>query len=254
MLAGEVDEACAIWTRYLLAVPFALPFLFFGIPHLSARFFLLQLVAFPLEMVALFLYMHAIRISPLSLTIPFLSLTPVFLLLFGFLALGERPGLMQGAGVVLVGAGGYVLSSRSWVPLSAILREPGSWLMIVVSVIYTFTAILGKVLIRESSPSFYACYYLVAMTLLLTPFALLRRKRTLHFSRNVMLMGFFHGGMVLTHMFAVALVNVAYFIALKRMAGLLSVVYGRVFFHEGYLFRRAIAAGMMLLGAVLVSL
>lgn len=254
MVSGEADEATIIWAKYLVALPFALPLLLFGIPHLSLRFFWLQLVAFPMEMLALLLYMRAIRLSPLSLTLPFLSLTPAFLLAVGFVFLREIPGPLQVAGVLLVVVGGYLLSGEGWIPLVAIKREKGPWLMIVVSFIYAFTAALGKMLIKESSPSFFPAYYLVAMTLLFSPVAFLRKKKTLRFSRNVFFAGFFHAGMVIAHMFAIVLTQASYMIALKRLAGFFGVIYGRLFFGEKKLLRRLVAAGIMFAGALLVSL
>ena len=254
MILGEADEATIVWAKYLIALPFALPLLLFGIPHLSVRFFWLQLVAFPMEVFALLLYMHAIRLSPLSLTMPFLSLTPAFLLFVGFVFLRETPGPLQVAGVLLVVVGGYLLSGEGWVPLAAIKKEKGSWLMIAVSLIYAFTAALGKMLINESSPTFFPAYYLAAIALLFSPIALLRKKRTLRLSRNVFLSGVFHSGMVITHILAIVLTQASYMIALKRLAGLFGVVYGRLFFGEKNLMRRLVAAGIMFAGALLVSL
>jgi drug/metabolite transporter (DMT)-like permease len=254
MIRGEADEATIIWARYLVALPFALPLLLFGIPHLSLRFFWLQAIAFPLEMLALLLYMRAIRLSPLSLTLPFLSLTPAFLLGVGFVFLHEIPGPIQAAGVLLVVVGGYLLSGEGWVPLVAIKREKGPWLMIAVSLIYAFTAALGKLLIVESSPTFFPAYYLLAMTLLFSPIAFIRRNRRLCFSRNVFAAGLFHAAMVITHIFAIVMTQASYMIALKRLSGVFGVIYGRLFFGEKKLLRRLVAAGIMFAGALLVSL
>lgn len=254
MARGEADEATIIWAKYLVALPFTLPLLLFGIPHLSARFFWLQAIAFPIEAVALLLYMRAIRLSPLSLTLPFLSLTPAFLLAVGFVFLREKPGPVQAAGVILVVVGSYLLSGEGWIPWVAIKKEKGPWLMIVVSFIYAFTAALGKLLISESSPTFFSAYYLAGMTLLFSPIAFLRKKWTLRFSRNVLFAGVFHGGMVITHMFAVIMTQASYMIALKRLSGVFGVIYGRLFFEEKKLLRRLIAAGIMFVGALLVSL
>ncbi|MEO0146436.1 MAG: DMT family transporter [candidate division WOR-3 bacterium] len=254
MARGEADEATAVWAKYLIALPFAIPLLLLGIPHLSARFFLLQVIAFPLEILALLLYMRAIRLSPLSLTLPFLSLTPAFLLLIGFVALRETPSLLAGFGVILITFGGYLLSAETWVPLSAIRKEKGPWLMIAVSFIYAITAALGKMLIAESSPTFFPAYYLGVMTVLFTPIAFLRRGRTLKFSVNLVFAGIFHAGMVVSHMAAIVLTKAAYMIALKRLAGVFGVIYGRFFFGEKRLLRRLIAAGIMFLGAFMVSL
>ncbi|MGC8894947.1 MAG: EamA family transporter [candidate division WOR-3 bacterium] len=254
MISGEADEATIVWAKYLIALPFAFPLILFGIPHFSVRFFWLQAIAFPMEIFALLLYMHAIRLSPLSLTLPFLSLTPAFLLAVGFVFLRETPGPLQASGVLLVVVGGYLLSGEGWIPLTAIRKEKGPWLMIAVSFIYAFTAALGKILIKESSPTFFPAYYLLAMTILFSPIAFLRRKRKLRFSRNIFLAGIFHAGMVITHILAIVMTQASYMVALKRLASLFGVIYGRLFFGERKMLRRFLAAGIMFVGALLVSL
>ena len=108
--------------------------------------------------------MKAIKVSPLSLTIPFLSFTPVFMILTGFLVLGEVPNKWGVFGIGFVVAGSYALHSAEvthgyLAPFRAIFKEPGSWLMLIVSLLYSVLAVLGKKAIQHSSPVFFGFFF-----------------------------------------------------------------------------------------------
>ena len=247
------SDVQVIWARTLLAVPFTLPLLLVsGVPRFTLRFVVVQLVDFPLEVLALLLYMRALRLSPLGLTLPYLSLTPVLLVLTGYLILGEVPGARQLLGVLLVGAGGYLLSGEGWAPLKALLRERGSQLMLLVALIYSVTAALSKILAQESSPLFYSAYYPLVLSALFAPFAL--RRGLFRFNRDLWLAGGFNAGMITAHLVAITMTQASYMLALKRLSGVFGVLYGRLFFRERGFGRRLLAAGLMSLGALLVAL
>ncbi len=236
-----------------MALPFTLPLMFLGgVPRFTTRFVVAQLVDFPLEVIALLLYMRAIKLSPLGLTLPYLSLTPALLVGTGYLILGELPGPVQLAGILLVAAGGYLLSGEGFLPLKALLRERGSQLMLLVALVYSVTAALSKILAQEGGALFYSGYYTLVMTALLSPFAL--RRGFFRLSRELWLAGGFNAGMIATHMAAITLTQAAYFVALKRLSGVFGVLFGRLAFKERGFRRRLLAAGLMSLGALLVSL
>ena len=104
------------------------------------------------------LYMKAIRDHPLSLTLPYLAFTPVFVILTGYLLLGERVDQAGTMGILLVVAGAWLLNQkhaswrdwRTWgTPLTAILHEPGSRMMLGAALLYSFTSAMGKGAIRQ---------------------------------------------------------------------------------------------------------
>lgn len=244
--------------------PFALPAAFWG--------WLALLV--PLEVAAMLLYMAAIRDHPLSLTVPYLAFTPAFVILIAFVLLGERISAAGAAGVLLVVAGAWLLNVgharlrewRSWLrPLSAILWEPGSRMMLGVALIYAFTATMGKAAMRYIGPEqFGALYFLIIGLVLLPMFALpsaalvrfggrVSPRRLLRRPRAVLAVALLNAGMVYTHFLALQRVEVAYMIAVKRTSLLFGILYGALLFRETGLGTR-LPAGLLMLAGVFVIL
>ena len=263
-LGAGHDEVTVAWLRLVWALPIILPlYLVFPAPVKGPEFFRAALLALPLELAALLLYVRALRLSPLSLTLPFLALTPVFLLVVPTLLLGERLALPGAVGVVLIALGSYSLHLRSlrqgpFAPLRKIVREPGSLCMIGVALIYSFTSTLGKMAIAASSPMAFAAFYFPLLVLLLTPYVLWRRHGRHQAGalpgvlRATLVPGLLFGLMIVSHVVAVSLVNVAYMISVKRLSLLIGVVYGRLLFGEEHLTERLFGTGLMVAGVALI--
>lgn len=244
-------------------LPFFLVLLFFiPIPTLDVSFFSTVLILLPVEITAYFLYMRAIRVSPLSLTVPFLAFTPVFLILTGRLILDEQIGLYGILGVSAVAAGGYILNLKEtkygWLgPVYAIGREEGSWLMLIVSLLYSFTAVMGKRAIEYSSAAFFGCFYFVLLGTIVPGGLLISRKVAWSKCSNYLfpgiLIGVFMSIMVLCHMTAISLVEAAYMIAIKRTSILFSVIYAAVLFREQNIGQRFWGALLMLAGVIIIA-
>jgi drug/metabolite transporter (DMT)-like permease len=263
---GSYDEYLIAWLRLVCALPLLVAALcFVPIPPLDRDFFLASLTALPLEIIALILYVKALRASPLSLTLPFLALTPLFLIVVPHVVLGEEVSHLAALGVCLIAAGSYTLNVRlAWrgllEPLRAIGRERGSLFMIGVALIYAFTSTLGKKAITHSSALFFAAAYFIALTAAFTPVALLKTGMPL---RRILsggplmasiMPGICYGVMILSHMWAMSLTNVAYMISVKRVSLLIGVLYGIVFFGESGVKERLAGAILMLTGFVLIVL
>lgn len=256
-----VDEPRIMFVRHVLAAVVLLPVLSAGIPSLDRTFWLLHLPWIPLEITAMYLYMRAIRVSPLSLTLPFLALTPVFLVLVGWVILGETVGPSGLGGIVLVVAGSYVVNlahaERGLLgPFKAMLQEQGTWLMVIVALLYTFTSVFGKILVHHSSPSYFALHYAVIVSLVLAPVGLRRSstRRAPGSRLSILLSAALFSLMILFHMLAINTAIVAYMIALKRFSGGFGVIYGRLFFHEKGLGQRLAGSLIMVAGGLLILL
>jgi len=254
------DELVIVWVREGYALPFlALAFLFVPVPELDAAFWLTVAALLPLEIISLVLYIKAIRLSPLSLTIPFLALSPVFIIFIAFAFLGELPDRSGIIGILLIAAGAYTLNasaSRNGVlgPLKAVLKEPGSVLMLAVAVIYSVTSTLGKVAVQHSSPVFFGFFYPFTLTVVLTAFLGLKGNLRGVFSRPATFIpiGLCTSAMVLTHFIAISMTQVAYMIAVKRMSLVFSVIYGWLLFKEEKIKERLAGSALMLAGVVMI--
>ena len=236
-----------------------------GIPT-SAPFWGTMLIAIPLELAAFVLMLTALRTAPLSETIPFLSMSPLFTVLASWLILGERVTWWGLLGICAIGAGGYILYGHEMRhgylgPVRAMGRSRGTRLMILVACIYSVTATLGKRAIQLSSAAaFPGTYYLV----MVAGFVLLQGPRRCQPASVVqairrrpgllMGLGLIDGLTFLIHSVGIRLAPVAYFIGIKRLSTVFSLVVGGVIFREERVHLRVAGAICMVAGAVLLTL
>ncbi|MEW6218492.1 MAG: DMT family transporter [Thermodesulfobacteriota bacterium] len=261
-LSREVSDLANVWIRFLYAAPFCLAALLaVEWPSLDRVFWLALAAALPLEITAWLLYLRAIRLSPLGLTIPFLGLTPVFLLVVPRLILGEEVSAQGAAGVLAVATGIYVLNlgqARTGLlePIRAIGREPGSRLMVLVAVLFSLTATLGKLLIQHSSPLFVAGFYAPVVALALAPWAASRpqvRQEACRWPGLGLAIGITVAVMAVAHFAAVSRAPVAYMIGVKRVSLLLSTLWGWLFFREPQAASRLLGAAVIVAGVFLIA-
>jgi drug/metabolite transporter (DMT)-like permease len=220
----------------------------------------------PIEILAMWLYMQAIRDCPLSLTLPYLAFTPVFNVVTAYLLLGETVTPPRFAGIVLVVCGACLLNIDArhdgrgptfLAPFRAIVRERGSRLMLTVALLYSFTSVMGKGALQYVTPEFFGPFYFVllgATTVLLFASRDVRRWRML--GRHPwahLLVGLFMAAMVLAHFQAIAHVEVAYMIAVKRTSLLFGMFYGAWLFGESGLRRNLAAGALMVAGVYLIA-
>ncbi|MGB5734005.1 MAG: DMT family transporter [Thiohalocapsa sp.] len=265
--------------RFSLSAVLLLPMLA-GLPALSslpAAFWGWMLLLWPLEIIAMLLYMAAIRDHPLSLTVPYLAFTPVFVLGVAYLLLGEQVTVQGALGVVLVVIGAWMLNAaharrddwRSWLtPLRAILWEPGSRMMLVVALIFSLTATMGKAALHYMPPQQFGAFYFLALGLLMPlVFALPVQRgrgpgdrnppwrimaRLFRRPRAVIAVAAVNALMVYTHFLALQQIEVAYMIAVKRTSLLFGILYGALLFHETGLRTRLPAGALMLAGVITI--
>jgi len=256
----HTDDLVMVWVREGYAPPFlALAFLFVPVPKLDAVFWFTVAGLVPLEIIALILYIKAIRLSPLSLTVPFLAMSPVFIIFIAFAFLGELPDRSGVIGILLITAGAYMLNASASTqgilgPIRAILKEPGSILMLVVAVIYSVTSTLGKVAVQHSSPIFFGFFYPFTLTVVLTIFLGAKGKLGHVFSKPATFIpiGLCTAAMIISHFIAISMTQVAYMIAVKRTSLVFSVIYGWLLFKEEKIKERLIGSGLMLAGVVMI--
>jgi uncharacterized membrane protein len=207
-----------------------------------------------------------VSLSPLSLTIPYLGFTPLVSALVALALLDEMPTPRGWMGIVLVVVGGVLLHidrARDLLRLlTAPLREPGSWRMLLVALIWGLTTSLDKIAISHGSEALLGFSMSLLSALLLTLVILIRprslsgdgqpsnRGNTLLLAVAALIAGF----AVLSQFYAYRELLVSYVEAVKRSGGLLSAVIGVVAFREGSFKSRIPAAVVMLLGMLLIIL
>ena len=250
-------------TRILAIAPWMILSLFFLPPAVPDQTFWLAIAsALPLELTAFFLYMRALKLSPLSLSLPFLAFTPVFMIVTGRFILDETITAGGGLGIGLIVLGAYILNLSKMKmgflgPVKAVYREPGSWIMLCISLLYAFTAPIGKIAVLHSNPWFFAAVYNLVLTViivLLWPAAGNEKGAPGLFSRPIpmLLLGLIASTENFCHMMAIAQVEAAYMIAIKRMSLLFGVLYGAWWFGEEKITERLAGAAIMVAGVFLI--
>jgi drug/metabolite transporter (DMT)-like permease len=234
-------------------------------PPLPATFWGWIAISLPLELIAMWLYMLAIRDAPLSLTLPYLAFTPVFNTLTGYLLLGETISWRGFSGILLVVLGAWLLNLKSarggmrlklLAPFRAITRERGSRLMLAVAALYSLTSVTSKGAMLQVTPGFFGPFYFVLLGSAsavvfasrdVSSWRALTRHPVAHLG-----IGVFMAAMVVTHFYAIAHIEVAYMVAVKRTSLLFGMLYGAWLFGETGLQKNLVAGMLMLTGVMLI--
>ncbi|MCB1722300.1 MAG: EamA family transporter [Chromatiaceae bacterium] len=248
----------------LLLIPWVLTF---DLPPLPPAFWGWMSLLVPLEIIAMLMYMQAIRDYPLALTLPYLAFTPVLVVLTGWLVLGETVSGAGLFGILLVVAGSWLLNftpsgpltARQLIaPLRAIVVNRGSRLMLATAGIYAVTSVGGKAAMQWMPPEHFGAFYFAVLGSAVLLLMALTRPRSLRVARFGMVPILVVAGlmalMVVTHFMALAQVEAAYMIAVKRTSLLFGMVYGAVLFGERHLGRHLLAGIMMVAGVVAIGL
>lgn len=221
----------------------------------------------PLELYAMLLYMRAIRDAPLYQTLPYLSFTPVFSILTGWLIMGEEVSLLGMSGIILIVAGTYLLNidllhhngTRRWLePLRALLYQQGARRMLVVAIIYSLTSVVGKAaMVHVGAITFGAFYFVVLGGATLLVVALRQPADLRILTRNNhwhLIIAILMAVMVITHFLAIARVEAAYMVAVKRLSLLFGILFGAWLLHEKGLLRNLFSTAFMVAGVALILL
>jgi len=187
--------------------------------------------------------------------------------------LGEAPGLRQTIGVAVVLLGAYLLDvgeARTGLlaPLRLLLHRPGMLLAIAASALWGTTTVLEKLAIDHMTPPSGPAVALIGTFLLvalLTPGAL-RSTRAEEPSRatgpwqglrshpRALAAAVLLAGVAPLFGFtAIALGLVGYVTTLFKLSAVLTIVWARVFLHEGHMRERLLGASVMLVGGMLVA-
>ncbi len=245
------DENFVLWIRFPVGAVLLLPLgLYFW--ELNFTVIWTTFVWLPLEVVASVFFIKGIKHAPLSVGMPFFAFMPLFSALFGFLLLGERISAEGFLGIVLILLGSVVITGGSL--RNFFKANRGSLYMLISAMLFGFNVVVGKFVIIQSNPFFFSWYYCVVMSFGLIPFVgvreLLNRKNYRN-PLNLPMGIFFSLGMV-TYTTALLYTFTSYVASIERLAIILDVLYGKLFFGEEI--RRSFwGALLMVSGAVLLG-
>ncbi|WP_455206481.1 EamA family transporter [Kaarinaea lacus] len=230
-------------------------------PPLESQFWWWIAGLVPLELLAMLLYSLAIRDSALYLTLPYLAFTPVISVVTGNMILGESVSSEKLVGILLVVVGAYLLNSKKHaithpkhllLPLVSIVSEKGSRLMLIAAIVYSFTSVLGKGAMQHVEPKYFGAFYfsVIGIVGLLTTLLVRPKSIAIIYRQPVstFVVAIFMSVMVISHFLAIALVEVAYMITVKRTSLLFGIILGALMFSEKGLTQHLIAGTLMVIG------
>lgn len=209
----------------------------------------------------------ALHKTEVSLVGPLMTLTPGFAILIEWLLNGAVPATVGLLGVVLLIAGGYILSLgdhevRWYLPFKRLVTDPGSLLALASGACFAAASVFGRIGIQLSDPlSFAVIVAIVNPLVLFVLFSLHDRQfyrkiitpEARRSIRPLMLLGALFALMRIADQIALSLTLASYAMAVKRTAGIFSVVLGRWFFGETHAVVKSIGAAVMLLGVLALT-
>ena len=259
------------WIVGVARLGFALPALAVPLcwatrPVLTPTFWGTVAVMLPLEVIAFLCLLKALRVAPLAETVPFLCLSPLFTVLASWLILGERITWLGFLGICAIGAGGYLLYGHelrhgALGPLRAMARSEGTRLMVLVAVLYSVTSALGKQATLLAGPLIFPGLYVAALFVSFLLLQWLGGHRLGEVARAIgrrpgllISIGVLDGLTFLMHSIGVLLAPVAYFLGVKRLSSVVSVVVGGLLFRDRHLRLRVTGVLCMVAGVFLLTL
>ena len=246
----------------------SLPLLLIGclwvpVPALDQTFWWAFLLSIPINIIAYILYLYSIKISPLSLTVPFLAFTPMFMILTGFFVLDEKINTWGGLGIGFIVLGSYILNFKKiqdglLKPFTALLHEKGSWMMLIVALVFSFAAVIGKKAMLHSSALYFSYYFFLVfnITILIVLFVTKQSsfKKVLQQPRK----GPWLGSLLIIHIsfhgLAIAMSTAVYMVAIKRSSILFSVLMSWLILQEENIKSRALGTIFMFMGMLFISI
>ncbi len=246
------NENFVLWIRFPLGAVLTLPLgiLFWD---MNRTVLFTTPLWLPVEILASLLFIKGIKMSPLSISIPFFAFMPLFSSLFGYAILGEKLDGKGFIGIALILAGSFIITGGS---LSSFFKmNKGSLYILLSAFLFGFNVAVGKLVIVESNPFFFSWYYCVVMTFGLLPlvgFKEIGKPENYKNPLNLPMGLFFSLGMVF-YSLAMVYTLASYVASVERLAIILDVLYGRVFFGEK-IGRSFWGSVLMVSGAIVLSL
>ncbi|MCS7083935.1 MAG: DMT family transporter [Aquificaceae bacterium] len=246
LLKLGLDEGFVLWVRFPIATLILTPFAIANF-QISQKLIAYSLIWLPLEVIAGILFMRALKYLPLGIGVGIYSLMPLFSALFEAIFLGQSPGSLGYAGILLIILGAILLGGG--IDRGANLRPVIDMLM--ASAIYGFNVVIGKMSVLESSGLFFSWYYSLLMSFGTLIFV--RGFKKVSFSYQTLSVGFLFALGEVFYNLALSLSMSAYVSAIERTSFLIATLLGWVFLKERVI--RVLPAGLlMFIGSLLIGL
>lgn len=209
----------------------------------------------------------AIKRSEVSIVGPVLTLTPAFVIMIEWLLTSALPGALGFLGIGLLIIGSYTLAIGSkqedWYrPLLRLFTDPGSAFTLTAAACFATASTLGRIGIERSDPLSFAVVVAVVNPIVLFALFSIQDRRFYrevlppHLSsqaRPLILLGVLFALMRIADQIALSMTLASYAMAVKRSAGLFSVLIGRWYFREGRTRAKLAGSVIMLVGLFVLT-
>ena len=259
----RVDPLLVSWFNNLIPLILFSPLLFFIDLKFNYQFFEALFISGIINITSAILYHRAIFKDDISVVVPMLSFTPLFLLFLSPLIVGEFPDAWGLIGTILIISGSYLLNINLkkqgiFSPLKSLLKNKGTFYMLIVAFIWAISANYDKRGIKASSIYQYIIFVNLFITIGTTIFVYSKRKVSLQALKleykNLLMVGFLTSLAYFVHMTAITLTLVVYVVSLKRTGGMISVLLGYFIFDEKNIRQRFLGATIMFIGVLFIVL
>jgi transporter family protein len=258
-LAFRLDGTVSTFASFLFALPFYVVLLLVlylvGIETFewSRLFLLLVLLRSLTDTCAEWMKMHAFAYGDISVVATFFSLSPLFLLIVSPLLTGDPLAPSDVLAVLLVVGGSllvvYQPSHTGWAE-----QKKGILLAIGAALFFSLNSCFDRLAVQKGTPVSSGFTMTLLAALFLAPFVVFRRERVqaLRVHCNGL---FLRGGLEIAFMvcklFALQFLAATDVVAVQRLSLVFSIIGGRIFFKERH-FQRRLAAGLLIVGGVVV--
>ncbi|PSH00543.1 MAG: hypothetical protein BRC30_02975 [Nanohaloarchaea archaeon SW_7_46_7] len=257
------DEFITAFSSRAFGVPMLLiAIAFYGVPEIGLKFFLLAIPQSLAIAGASIIIAKAYKESDASIVTPMFSLSPLLLLFTSFFMLGELPNIRGAIGIVLITFGAYTLkigeAKKFLDPIKKLWEERGVQLILIVIILYSFTANIDKIGVKMSSPVMWPITIYVMSSIFMFPVMVKRSPRWKQQIQTewkpLAILGGLGAITIILQMTAIEITLVSYFVAIKRLSIPLTVIFSYLLLDEKDSFRERITgSAIMLIGAILIT-
>lgn len=258
----HIDEYTAAFSLHLVQSIILAPIvLYLGPEEMSNRFLWALLASSIIQLSVILLYFKAIKRSELSVTVPLITLTPLFMLLTSPIMIGEFPSPLGIVGIVLIVVGTYISNlsqdtKNFFAPFVSLVKNQGSRYMLMVAFLWSITANIDKIGVEETSPVYWAFTKDFLILFYLIPILAIKSNKPLqqmnHRKWGLLLVGFFKSASVLTQMFAIQFILVAYVISIKRASSIFIILFAFFYMNEKKNFKNRMTGIIIILAGLFV--
>lgn len=265
-LLKDVKPIPLVVLVHVFTIPFFILFLFyFGIPSTSIEFYKFVLFSGALSGFAAYTSYKALSYSPVSLIIPLAAFLPILTLIWAYFLLDETPTTIKLIGILTIVIGAYFLDIHDikkgiLQPFVDLFSDKGMRFFLLAVLAWSLSPIFEKQAVFETTPYtpiFVGFMSMLISTLFLLPFAI-KDKITMEpvkkYWKWLLLLGVFFAIFSATTLTAFTLTNVAYVVAITRLATIFLIMLGAFILKEKRLKERFLGGFIMIIGAILVAI